>query len=96
MEIKIRNYVPKFQEGGAMEEQPPVQEQPMDAGGEDPTAQLLQAATAAVQNQDCQLALEVLAQLLQMAGGDAEAPQAPADQAPVYRTGGKLAGWVRK
>jgi len=26
MEIKIRNYVPKFQEGGAMEEQPPVEE----------------------------------------------------------------------
>jgi len=41
--------------------------------------------------------MQVLQALVQMLGGGApEAPTAPEGQAPVYRKGGKLAGWVKK
>lgn len=105
MEIKIKNQefnqmIKKFQEGGEMPPtapaEAPAEEAP--AGGGDPTAQILEAAMAALQNQDCNLAMQVLQAIVQMLGGGApaEAPAAPEGQAPVYRKGGKLAGWVNK
>jgi hypothetical protein len=51
--------------------------------------QLLMACQQAVQSQDCELAMQVCAALLQMAGGGGEAP-AESQTAPVYRAGGKL------
>lgn len=70
----------KFQEGGAT----PAQQDPM--------AMLLQGAQQAVQNQDCQIAMQVCQMLLEAAGGGG-APQqgAPAPEGePVYRKGGRL------
>lgn len=90
MEIKLRNYVPFMQEGGAIEEQPVEQapEAPAEGGGEDPTQQLLMACQQALETQDCQLAMQVCQALMQMAGGGA--PEAAPQGEPVYRRGGKL------
>lgn len=107
MEIKIKNYNPALylQEGGAMPADAPAEAAPAEAApakgapaeGEDPTAQILEAAMAALQNQDCNLAMQVLQALVQMLGGGApEGPTAPEGQAPVFKKGGKLVGWINK
>ena len=108
MNLKVRNfdvnqYMPKkLQEGGTVDPnaaaapaEAPVEETPQ--GGGDPTAQILEAAMAALQNQDCNLAMQVLQAIVQMLGGAAqEAPTAPEGQAPVYKKGGKLSKWIAK
>ena len=94
---KLNQMIKKFQEGGEMA--PPPAAAPAEAApeGGDPTAQILEAATAALQNQDCNLAMQVLQALVQMLGGGApEGPAAPEGQAPVFKKGGKLAGWIKK
>ena len=99
---KLTEMIRKFQEGGPVQDPnaaPPAEAAPAEAApeGGDPTAQILEAAMAALQNQDCNLAMQVLQALVQMLGGGApEGPAAPEGQAPVFRKGGKLAGWIRK
>ena len=99
---QLNEMIKKFQEGGEMTAPPaeaPAEAAPAEApaGGEDPTAQILEAAMAALQNQDCNLAMQVLQAIVQMLGGGApEGPAAPEGQAPVFKKGGKLAGWIRK
>lgn len=86
--MKLGN-VKKFQVGGQM----------TSAGGEDPTAILLQGAQQAVQAQDCQVAMQVCQMLIEMAGAaaaPAEAAPAPTATEPVYRMGGKLARRINK
>ena len=100
---EINQMIKKFQEGGEMAA-PPAEGAPAGAPAEaapedgDPTAQILEAAMAALQNQDCNLAMQVLQAIVQMLGGGApaEGPAAPEGQAPVFRKGGKLAGWIKK
>lgn len=76
----------KFQQGGAMPQ----------SGEQDPQAVLMQGAQQAVQNQDCQIAIQVCKMLLEMMGGsEAPAPQ-PEQSEPVYRMGGKLARRIKK
>ena len=99
---KLNEMIRKFQEGGPVQgpETPAAAPAaPAEAApeGGDPTAQILEAATAALQNQDCNLAMQVLQALVQMLGGGApEGPAAPEGQAPVFKKGGKLAGWIKK
>lgn len=97
---KFNQMISKFQEGGVAPEQAPVESAPAPTeGGEggDPTAQILEAAMAALQNQDCNLAMQVLQAIVQMLGGGAPAePQAPEGAQPVYKKGGKLSKWVSK
>ena len=98
---KLNEMIRKFQEGGPVPgpEAAPAEAAPEEAAPEDgdPTAQILEAATAALQNQDCNLAMQVLQALVQMLGGGApEGPAAPEGQAPVFKKGGKLAGWIKK
>ena len=82
----------KFQMGGPMPEGAGA---PVQQGGEDPTAVLLNAAQQALQNQDCQMAMQVC-QMLVEALGQQGGPQesAPTEEAPqsqpVYRMGGRL------
>ena len=99
---ELNQMIKKLQEGGEMAPPPEAApeggapEQGAQEGG-DPTAQILEAAMAALQNQDCNLAMQVLQALVQMLGGGApEGPAAPEGQAPVFKKGGKLAGWIRK
>ncbi len=107
MEIKINNYnekefLPKFQEGGAMNapvEDPnaaPETAAAPEQGG-DPMEQLMMACQQALETQDCNLAMQVCQAIMQMAGGGTpEAPAAPEGQQPVFRKGGKFAGWISK
>lgn len=76
----------KFQEGGAM---------PQEQAAQDPTQILMQGAQQAVQNQDCQIALQVCQMLIEALGGGMQAQQqpaapAPAEGEPVYKKGGRL------
>ena len=105
MNIKIRNYqeVQKLQEGGAVEGAPvedpnaAPEAAPAPQGGEDPMQQLMMACQQALESQDCNLAMQVCQALIQMIGGGAPAePAAPEGQQPVFRKGGKLAGWISK
>ncbi len=79
--MKFGKKVNLFQAGGAV------------PGGQDPMAMLLEGAAQAVQNQDCQIAMQVCQMLMEMANGAAApAPEAaPAPQGePVYKKGGRL------
>lgn len=101
---KLTEMIRKFQEGGPVQG-PETPEAAPEGGapgqgapeGGDPTAQILEAATAALQNQDCNLAMQVLQALVQMLGGGApEGPAAPEGQQPVFKKGGKLSRWIQK
>ena len=91
-------FIKKFQEGGAA----PAPGAPQQ-GGEDPTAMLMQGAQQAVQNQDCQIAIQVCQMVLEMLGGggapaEGAGPEAAAPEQgePVYRTGGRLIRRIKK
>lgn len=87
-------FIKKFQEGGAAAP---------EQGGKDPTAMLMQGAQQAVQNQDCQIAIQVCQMVLEMLGGGGapakeggpEAGGAPQSE-PVYRRGGRLVRRIQK
>lgn len=81
-------FIKKFQEGGAA---PAPEAAAPQQGGEDPTAMLMQSAQQAVQNQDCQIAIQVCQMVLEMLGGGG-APQSE----PVYRRGGRLVRRIQK
>lgn len=93
-------FIKKFQEGGAA---PAPEAGAPQQGGEDPTAMLMQGAQQAVQNQDCQIAIQVCQMVLEMLGGGgapaeaggAEAGGAPPSE-PVYRRGGRLVRRIQK
>lgn len=94
--MRFKN-ISKFQEGGAMPPQDPAAAQ----GGQDPMVMILEGAMQAIQNQDCQIALQVCQALAEMAGAGAQpapeaAPAAPAEGEPVYRTGGILVKRIKK
>ena len=98
--MKFKN---KFQEGGPMPADPAVQGgAPVEQGGEDPMAQLVQGAQQAVEAGDCNIALQVCQMLLELAGGGgapapaAEEAPAPAEGEPVYRAGGRLVRRISK
>lgn len=97
-EVTNKEFVKFLQEGGVTPEAAPAETTPApeEAGG-NPEEQIIQAAMQAVQTQDAQLALQVCQAIVEMAGGGAqEAPAAPEGQQPVYKKGGKLAGWIKK
>ena len=93
-------FIKKFQEGGAA---PTPEAAAPQQSGEDPTAMLMQGAQQAVQNQDCQIAIQVCQMILEMLGGGGAPEQggapesAPAPEGqPVYRRGGKLIRYIKK
>lgn len=111
MTLNIRNYnesnyIPRFQEGGQMVEEPPMEGAPMEGapaegqpmpeqGGGDPMQDLLMGAQEALQSQNCEVAMQVCQMLLELAQGGGGAEAAPAE-APVYKKGGKLSRTIRK
>lgn len=81
--MKLKRF---YQDGGA-------------AGGEDVMQQILQMAAQAVKNNDGDLALQVCAALVQLAGGGAGAGAgegAGAEEEPVYGKGGRIVGSFRR
>ena len=91
--MKFINKTQKFQDGGQMA-QPEAAPMPAEAPqqGGDPMQMLIEAAMAAVQNQDPNMAMEVCMMLLELAGvAPSQAPVgAPAEGQPVFRKGGKM------
>ena len=85
-------FIKKFQEGGAA---PAPEAAAPQQGGEDPTAMLMQGAQQAVQNQDCQIAIQVCQMVLEMLGGAGGSEAAPQSE-PVYRRGGRLVRRIQK
>jgi hypothetical protein len=87
----------KYQQGGPMPAEAPMD--PAMAGGaapapeQDPIMMMAEGAMIALQNQDCQTAMQVCEMLLQLVQG-AQGEAAPAGE-PVFRKGGKLARRVR-
>ena len=87
----------KYQQGGPMPAEAPMD--PAMAGGaapapeQDPIMMMAEGAMIALQNQDCQTAMQVCEMLLQLVQG-AQGEAAPAGE-PVFRNGGKLARRVR-
>ena len=93
-------FIKKFQEGGAA---PAPEAAAPQQGGEDPTAMLMQGAQQAVQNQDCQIAIQVCQMVLEMLGGGGAPEQGGAPESapvsegqPVYRRGGRLVRYINK
>ena len=84
--------IKRYQQGGSMPVEAAPAPAPAPEQGGDPIMQLAEMAGAALQGQDCGLAMQVCEGFMmlveQMMGGGA----APAQQ-PVFRKGGKL---VRK
>lgn len=95
MEIKIRNFnLAKYmQEGGVAPQETTPTEAPTEAS-QDPQAQLLAACQQALDSQDCQIAMQVCAAIIQMMGGGA--PVGPESAQPVFKKGGKLSRWQLK
>lgn len=99
--MKLNPKIKRFQQGGPMEDPnaAPMDAEPMpeegaapEQGGGDPLMQIAQIAMQALQNQDCEAAMQVceaFIQLVQQAQGGG-APQAQ----PVFRRGGKIAYWI--
>ena len=90
MNIKLR----KFQEGGAAPAGAPTDQSqaPGQTQEQDPLAQIAQMAMQALQNKDCNAAMQVCAafvQMLQQSQQGQGTGQAPEGE-PVYRKGGKL------
>ena len=91
----IDNKVKKLQQGGPMGEPMPSEAAPMPAEapqqGGDPMQMLVEAAVAAVQNQDPNMAMEVCMMLLELVGVvPGQAPVGEPVQSPIFRKGGKM------
>ena len=93
-------FIKKFQAGGPMPaDAAAAAPAPAPEQGGDPIMQIAEMAGAALQSQDCALAMQVCEAFMmlveQMAGGGAEPVGAPAGQ-PVFAKGGKLIRRNRK
>lgn len=96
--------VKKFQQGGEIApEEAPMEEAPVEegtpmnegqGGGEDPFMMLAQMAAQALQNQDCQMAMQVCQGFLEVMQQMAGAQQQQGE--PVFKKGGKLCKRIRK
>ena len=96
--MKFINNTQKFQDGVQMA-QPEAAPKPAEAPqqGGDPMQMLVEAAMAAVQNQDPNMAMEVCMMLLELVGAvPGQAPVGEPQGQPVFRKGGKIAGYTRK
>ena len=107
MRFTPKKSIKRFQQGGPMapEDQMPAEEPGMEEtqGGtpeatepQNPLIMLAEGAVQALQNQDCQIAMQVcqgLIQILQQA--QSSAPQEAAEK-PVFKKGGVLLRRVRK
>ena len=82
----------KFQEGGAMA---PVAPAPTPAE-QDPMMELANMAMAALEGQDCGLAMQVCEGFVMMLGGGQPPVGAAPEGQPIFKKGGKMAGRCKK
>ena len=92
--------IKKFQIGGQIAPEAASAPAPAPEQGGDPVMQLAEMAGAALQGQDCALAMQVCEGYMmlveQMMGGGAAPVGAPAPGQPVFKKGGKIAYRTRK
>ena len=108
MKITPKNSVRKYQMGGPVGSEAPVEEPtveggapveetaPEQGGEQDPIMMLAQMSAQALQSQDCQMAMQVCQAFMeivqQMQGGAPEEPQGE----PVFRKSGILVRRIKK
>lgn len=103
MKFIPKNSVKKFQAGGPVEQDAPMPEETVPAGGEpevteeqNPLIALAEGAMQALQSGDCQMALQVCQGLVEIAQQAASPePEAPAGE-PVFKKGGILLRRIKK
>lgn len=88
--------IKKFQEGGAV----PVEAMPQKAPQQDPLMMLAQMSAQALQEGNCEIAMQVceaFVQLVKEAQAQAAGPVAPEQGGaqPVMKNGGKIAYWKK-
>ena len=90
--------IKKFQTGGQMASQDVASEAVPTTAPEaqDPMMQLVEAAMAALESQDPNLAMQVCQMLLELVGAAPAPVGQPAQGAPVFRRGGRIAYRTRK
>lgn len=100
--MKIESKIKKFQQGGAMPQDPAAQGgAPQEGSGasgaaapeqaaQNPMDQIMQVAAQAVQTQNCEAAMAVCQALLQLAQGGAAQEQASQEEPTFARNGAKL------
>lgn len=90
--------VKKFQQGGeiAPAEQPMPEEAPVEGAGQDPLMMLAEGAMQALQNQDCQIALQVCQALIQLIQQMSNGAPAEPQGEPVFKKGGVLLRRIKK
>lgn len=107
MKFTPKNSIKKFQMGGEMApeeapEQMPAEEMPAEGapspeGGQgDPLMQVAQLAVQALQNQDCNAAMQVCQIFLQMVQQMQGQPEPEPQGEPVFRKGGVLVRRIKK
>ena len=79
--------ITKFQEGGPM-----TAPAPAPAPAADPMTQMVEMAMAAIQNQDCELAMQVCDSLLMVLQETQPPVNAAPEGQPVFKKGGKMVG----
>lgn len=94
----IPKNIKKFQQGGeiapADQTTSPEAEAASMEGGQDPMMMLAEAATQALQAQDCQMAMQVCQGLLEMLQQMSGAQESQGE--PVFRKGGVLVRRIKK
>lgn len=103
MKFIPKNSVKKFQAGGPVEQDAPMPEETVPAGGEpevteeqNPLIALAEGAMQALQSGDCQMAMQVCQGLVEIAQqAAAPEPQAPQGE-PVFKKGGILLRRIKK
>lgn len=97
MKFTPKNSIKKFQAGGPVEQETPMPEEQVPAGGEpeaaeeqNPLIALAEGAMQALQSGDCQMAMQVCQGLVEIAQ-QAAAPEPQAQGEPVFaKNGAKL------
>ncbi len=102
MKFRPKDSIKKFQMGGSVEETPaapnqiPAESTPEPEGGQgDPLMEVAQLAAQALQNQDCNAAMQVCQIFLQMIQQMQRQPEPEPQGQPVFKKGGKIVRWAK-
>lgn len=104
MKFRPKDSIKKFQMGGEMAPEAAPEEAPVEGapapeaeGGQgDPLMQVAQLAAQALQDQDCEAAMQVCQIFLQMVQQMQGQPEAKPQGEPVFRKGGVLVRRIKK
>ena len=97
MKVTIKNKTTKFQQGGAVPPaEAPAQATPEQGAGQDPIMMLAEMSAQALQNQDCQMALQVCQVFMEIVAQMQGGAQQELQGEPVFKKGGTLIRRIKK